>query len=438
MVNVNDFKNMSDNDMLDAAIKNRGADGVVIIPPRKSDIEPERDFWLLDRAVLLPSNTTVILMNSKIKLSDKCRDNFFRSDNCGMGITENPPLENIHIKGIGKCMLEGADHPRATGDGSKTLKVICPHDPEDIVKYADWVPEERRSIDKLTFLDIHENTYGTDAGKEGESQKGDWRNIGILFACVSDFSIENITIKESHAWAISLENCTRGFIEKIHFDARMSKLIDGMLQNIENEDGVDIRNGCNHITISDISGETGDDVVALTAGATNKKRHSGGVVGTTHVMHNDWTRRDPNIHDIIIRNVRAYSSLCWAVRLLTKNTKIWNVVIDGIVDTSPKETECGLMIIGDMDATYPVLTDVNVDNITNVTINNVIYNNKREAIRVDECLKDSVISNVISSCSTHPVFSTQFDGAFVNVKFSNIQHPDGIETIGNFWKYYKG
>ena len=232
MINVNDFKNMTDNEMFDAAIKNRNADGIVLIPPRQSDIESERTYWLLDRAILLPSDTTVILMNSKIKLSDKCRDNFFRTANCGIGITENEALSNIHIKGIGKCVLEGADHPRATGDGSKTLKRICPYKPDDIIKYADWVPEERRSVDKLTFEDMHAYTYGTDADNPNESQRGDWRNIGILFACVSDFSIENITIKESHAWAISLENCNHGYIEKIHFDARMSKFIDGMLQNI--------------------------------------------------------------------------------------------------------------------------------------------------------------------------------------------------------------
>jgi hypothetical protein len=332
-----------------------------------------------------------------------------------MGITENPPLENIHIKGIGKCMLEGADHPRATGDGSKTLKVICPHDPEDIVKYADWVPEERRSIDKLTFLDIHENTYGTDAGKEGESQKGDWRNIGILFACVSDFSIENITIKESHAWAISLENCTRGFIEKIHFDARMSKLIDGMLQNIENEDGVDIRNGCNHITISDISGETGDDVVALTACATNKKRHSGGVVGTTHVMHNDWTKREKDIHDIVIRNVVAHSYLCFVVRLLPALANIYDVVIDGIVDDADNCQAAGTLLLGDMDD----YGENKPDSMRNVTISNIICNS-RNAISLQGFLTDSVISNVVNknpNCSALTV--TREDG-MNNVNTFNI------------------
>ena len=71
MVNVNDFKGLNDSEIINKAIENRNPDGIVLIPPRKSDIEPERDFWLIDNAILLPENTTVILQNCKIKLSDK-------------------------------------------------------------------------------------------------------------------------------------------------------------------------------------------------------------------------------------------------------------------------------------------------------------------------------------------------------------------------------
>ena len=67
MVNVNDFLKHSDNEALDAAIAARGADGVVVIPPREH--ADGRDFWLLDRAILLPANTTVLLQSCKIKLS---------------------------------------------------------------------------------------------------------------------------------------------------------------------------------------------------------------------------------------------------------------------------------------------------------------------------------------------------------------------------------
>ena len=125
MVNVNSFKGINDSEIINKAIENRDADGIVLIPKRVSDVEPERNFWLLDSAILLPENTTVILQNCKIKLSDKCRDNFFRSANSGMGIEFPERIKNIHIKGEGSCLLEGADHPRAVGDRSKILANPC-------------------------------------------------------------------------------------------------------------------------------------------------------------------------------------------------------------------------------------------------------------------------------------------------------------------------
>ena len=169
MVYANDFFGKSDADVLNSAIENRGCDGIVVIGPRISDTEPERHDWLLDRAILLPSNTTVVIQNCKLKLSDRCRDNFFRSANCGLGIEENEPLFNIHIRGEGAAVLEGADHPRATGDSSKILKNPCPFTVEDICKHADWIEEQRRTPEQITFADRHDYSYGTDAGKEGES-----------------------------------------------------------------------------------------------------------------------------------------------------------------------------------------------------------------------------------------------------------------------------
>jgi hypothetical protein len=417
MVYANHFLGNTDSDILNTAIENRDSDGIVIIGPRKSDREPERNYWLLDNAILLPSNTTVILQNCKLKLSDRCRDNFFRSANCGLGIEENEPIFNVQIKGEGNAVLEGADHPRATGDESKTLKRPCPFTVEDICKYADWVEEQRRSPEKITSSDRHHYSYGTDAGKEGESQTGDWRGIGILFASVSHFSISGITVRESHGWAISLEDCSDGHVENIHFDARMNKMIDGMLQNMENQDGIDLRNGCHDIAISDITGETGDDVVALTAIASGTYR-PGGSLGNTHVMHSDWTRRNPDIYNITIRNIRAYSSLCFLVRLLPCECSIYNVMIDGVIDTSPKNVSCGCIFLGEKDMIYGKNLP---ESLRNITISNVIYNNtKTAAIRVDGYLQDSTITNVIATRSGFPIVSVLRENGLKNVKVSNI------------------
>lgn len=425
MVYANDFFGESDADILNSAIENRGRDGIVVIEPRKSDKEPERCDWLLDRAILLPSNTTVIIRNCKLKLSDRCRDNFFRSANCGLGIEENEPLFNIHIKGEGCAVLEGADHPRATGDSGKILKNPCPFTVEDICKHADWIEEQRRSPEQITFADRHDYSYGTDAGKDGEAQTGDWRGIGILLACVNGFSISGITIRESHGWAISLEDCANGCIEKIRFDARMNKMIDGMLQNMENQDGIDLRNGCHDITISDITGETGDDVVALTAIASPEYR-PGGSLGSTHVMHSDWTRRDPDIYNVTIRNVRAYSSLCYLVRLLPCECSIRNVIIDGVIDTSPEDVVCGGIFLGEKDQVYGRNLP---GSIRNITISNVIYNNIKKAIRVDGYLQDSTITNVVAMRTQFPVVSVLREGGLQNVSVSNVVSGNGTPSV---------
>lgn len=417
MINVNDFKGLTDNEIIENAIKNRDSDGTVLIPPRNSDIEPKRNWWSLDRAILIPENTTVILRNCKIKLSDKCRDNFFRTANCGMGIAFPEKIHNVHIKGEDHCVLEGADHPRATGDGSKVLANPCPYTDEDLCKYAYWVSEERKKSGKPNFDEKHNWSYGTDADKQDESVYGDWRGIGILFANTDDFSVENIHIDYSHGWGISLEACTNGSIEKICFNACMSKEIDGMLQNMENQDGIDIRNGCHNIIISDITGRTGDDLIALTAIANeNEDFIPGGSLKTTHVMHNDWTKRDKDIHDIIIRNVMGYSQLCFLIRLLPCNSRIWNVVIDGVVDTSPDDLEAfGGLLLGDLDGYGINLTD----SMRNISISNVICN-RPSAVLIQGYLSDSVVSNITNRKYNCPAVIVSRKDGIKNVKMSNL------------------
>ena len=413
MVNANDFYGVCDSDILNAAVAARGADGIVIIPPRAAD--PERDWWSLDRAILLPSNTTVVLQNCKLKLSDACRDNFFRTANAGIGIADPEPVENIHILGEGNAVLEGADRPRATGDSGKILTNPCPYEVEDIIAMAPWVPEEHRSADKLGFAERHIHTFGTDAGKEGESQYGDWRNVGVLFANCTNFSLSGFSVVCAHGWGISLEACACGRVERIRFDACMSKVIDGLRQNMENQDGVNLRNGCHDIIVSDITGCTGDDVVALTAIA-DAGSVPGGSLHYHHVMHNDWNRREADIHDVIVRNILATSHLCHILRLLSCECRIYNVVADGIVDTAEEPVHHGAVILGEADGSYGRNLP---DGLHHVTISNVI-SNATGCINIYGYLTDSVISNVINKNSGKPVLKVRRENGTRNVMTSNL------------------
>lgn len=399
MIDVNSFPGKTDSDILDNAFQNIGSDGVVVIPPRCQAVEPERTWWCIDRAICIPANTTVVLRNCRIKLSDRCRDNFFRSANCGFGFPDPQPISHIHIRGEGSCILEGADHPRATGDGSKILACPCPYDPADLAAIAPWVEPERRSPEALSFWDRHSHSYGTDCGKEDQSQYGDWRGVGILFANVHHFSVENLTVVRSHGWGLSFEACSFGTIRNITFEACMYGHIDGMRHNMENQDGIDLRNGCHHILITDIFGQTGDDVIALTAYKPATPL-PGGSLCTTHVMHTDYTRREADIHDIVIRNVVAESHLCYLVRILPGDTHIRNVVIDGIVDTSKEPgRNFGTFVFG----TRGNYGNSNPGELRNITVSNVVSTGKK-VFDVLGYWSDSTVCNVINKNPDAPMF----------------------------------
>ncbi len=352
------------------------------IPVRRPDAESSRTFWLIDSAILLPGNATLILDNCRIKLSDRCRDNFIRSANCGCGIGEIAPLENIHILGIGNAVLEGADHPRATGDSAKILG---------------------------------ERTYGTDAGKPGETQNGDWRNIGILLARVRNFSIRDLVIRDSHAWAVSLEYCCDGFIRNLAFHSEGGKVIDGVRQTILNQDGLDLRRGCRNIVIDTITGGTGDDLVALTAIGAGEKQ--GGVFGRTEIASAGDPGMCEDIESITLRNIVGHcAGGHHIVRFLnTGGIKMRNIILDGVVDTSPEGVcDYAAVRIGDANPAWGGVTPLG--DTAGFRIVNIL-SRAAQAVLIAGSLADSIISDVINgNPDTEPVCCSSGEESLENVE----------------------
>ena len=357
----NDYSG-TDADRINLAIEAAAAvTGRVVVPRINNGGGSPREVWLLDAAIRLRSHVTLELDNCRIKLSDRCRDNVMRSANCGLGIADIQPLRDIHVRGIGRAVLEGADHPRATGDSAKALG---------------------------------KQTYGTDAGRAGESQTGDWRNIGILLAYVEDFSIRNLAIRDSHAWAISLERCADGLLKDLDFASSQVRVIDGARQTILNQDGIDLRQGCHDIRIEDITGFTGDDLIALTA-IPQAGRDSGGLGSTMVSSTANRGEGLDDIHHIAIRNIRGY---CRGghhiVRFLnTSGLRLHDVVLDGLTDTSPAEVRDRAAVkIGDSNPRWGGVTplgDTGGIRLLNLT------NRSQHAVLIAGSLVDSTISNVV-------------------------------------------
>ena len=359
-MNPNDYSG-SDSERIARAARVAFAAGEPLrITARRPDAVSDRQFWLIDSAILLPENATLILENCKIRLSDRCRDNFIRSANCGLGIENVPPLRNIHILGVGHAVLEGAERPRATGDSGKMLG---------------------------------ERTFGTDARRIEEIPVGDWRNIGILLANVHGFSIRNVTIRESHMWAVSLEYCTEGELRSLAFHSSGTRLIDGVRQTVLNQDGLDLRRGCRNITIDTVSGATGDDLIALTA--IGGEPRPCGLPGMSEVCSPQMAGMDETVSGIIIRNVVGYSAGGHQiVRFLnTGGIGMHAILLDGLLDTSPEEVrDIAAVRIGVSNPAWGGVTplgDTAAFQIRNVT------SRARNAVLIAGSLADSMICGVI-------------------------------------------
>jgi hypothetical protein len=237
--------------------------------------------WMIDRAILVPSDFTLELDGACVELRPGTRDNIVR--NAGASATGIVmPDRNIRIVGKNGAVLSG-------GCGN----YFSPN-------------------------------------RSGDSNG--WRSMGILFSGVENYEMSGFMMKETQCWGISQENgCSKGYVHDIVFDDT----------NINrNQDGIDVRKGCHDILIENISGVTGDDTVALTGlrrPAGQPRLHNGFKYPVQ--IGGWWPTDDDDIHDITVRNIRARSAGGdGLVRLLVQDgVKMYNITVSNIVDTTTGE-----------------------------------------------------------------------------------------------------
>lgn len=307
-ISPNQFKG-SDIQRIQAAINAaKGKTNLVVIPAVNSN---GSRIWKIDQAILLPSDMTIMLDNCTIQLSDSCRDNMFRSDNVGIGVTSPAWNRNIHLIGMGEVILKGADNPRSTGDGARQLSL----DPDKDRAAGNW-----------------RISYGTDAGRPGVKQTGDWRNIMILIAQVENFTLKNVKIRNSHAWAVSFERARNVDLSDINIYNPEEITIGDRKVKVFNKDGIDLRQGCKNFKINNISGFTGDDFIALSSLDTKNATHpTNGNINSTMVTASRWFGPQDDTEQIFITNINC-ESICRGVAIRGSDSSgIHHVYIQGMI-----------------------------------------------------------------------------------------------------------
>lgn len=337
--------------------------GKVVIP--RYDMVEKTDVWLLDKAILLPGDMELELNNCKIKLSDKCRDNFIRSANAGLGISNVLPLRNIRITGIGNVLLEGAGNPRSTGDHNKILS----RDPNGFGQ-----------------------SYGSDAGKKGENQRGGWRNHAIILAHVDVFQISGVKLKDYHGHGLVLERCTNGIVKDITFDVRQAVNVLGADRQVLNQDGLGVRFGCKNIIIENCKGRSGDDFINI--GLTDT-RVGAGEENVNVVSGSKYAGESDNISNIYLQNWQDFYSISHrAIRIMpVGKLRIKNVFIENMI-INPLSNQ-GLVIehAGNIKGLFvrniSTCKPVKAQGISDASFRDILYIGEGKAIDIQS--NDSVI-----------------------------------------------
>ena len=255
--------------------------GRVVIP--RYNKRTGRCQWDVDEAVILDSNLEIVLDNCYIRQMDGSMDNVFRNFHDGQERkTLAEEQHDIIIRGVGKAVIDGG-----IGNGltqKTSLQDGRPH--------------------------IH-------------------RNNVILLHNLRDFKLQNFTVCNQRHWAIHLAFVEKGIISGLNLICE---------NNLKNQDGLDLRLGCNNILIENMTGQAGDDFIAL-SGFLSKRVQERYVVEGKSI----------DIHDILIRNIMATSAECTLIALRNQDgIKIYNVTIDHVFDvmTTTEGTKEGQIAFG--------------------------------------------------------------------------------------------
>jgi len=379
-----DFTAGTDSERIQAAIDTAVKTGCnkVIIPRINQKSSSAR--WVIDKTILLPSDITLILDNCYLVMADDVMCRMFENSNSSLpvGRTLAGEQKNIRIIGIGHAVLDGG---------------------------------KDNGLSEYTSL------------KNGFPCVDN--NVTIRLCNVRDFVIDNITIRDQRWWAIELLFSRKGRITNIHFEIINRCGYDEW----RNQDGIDLRVGCNNILIQNITGETGDDTVALTA-LMNPESHE-------YPLRVEG--KDSNIHDITIRDIAAVTNMCALVRLLNQfGHQVYNILIDNVRDISTPVSESKTQkVIRIGEYWYFKGKEENKakhGDMHDITISN-IYSRALSAIHLEMTVKNFHVSNVHVHSDGHYAVTcgrwSVFDHIFMyrpewwDLQKNMIQVPDSTELL---------
>ena len=300
--------------------------------------------YRIDRAILVDSDTTVVIDNCTVKQNDFVFDNMFRGKNV-LTSAVNPylepwdvtPLWNVKIMGKGDAYIIGTDKPQ-TG-------------------YHPFFGEYQRMVGDF---------FG-------------WRTHMFSFSCGVNIEVCNLKLRQTMCWAICFDHCQQVHVHDID-----------IISNVKNGDGVDFRSGCNHCVVENITGFTSDDTVACTALSRGRveKRQLSRYLSFSEPYNCSHENIDGDIHHITIRNIHTGGHHHGVICLAAYGNKVYDIDIENVIETD----DC------DREATVKVYTGYgdgyNKGDIHDIRIDKVVSKKAKYAVMI-ACEAENLVLNGI-------------------------------------------
>ncbi len=323
----------------------------------KENVATVKGKWIIDQAIRIPSNFTLILDGCHLVLANKCYSNVFVNKNhdTEIGKTIKGRDINIKIKGINNPIIDGGNY--------------------------NGLSEKNHNRDGLPPI---------------------WKNNLILFTNVENFTISDINFRNQRWWATNFVYCSNGTLKNLDFcacdigiDSKGNEYhgLDIDKYNevlIKNADGIDLRQGCHDILIENITGFTEDDTIALT-GLLGKLEKTHAVEGLCS-----------DICNVKIKNVRS-TAFCTIVRLLNQSgVKLHDIEIEDVYDTSknsPHVVGGGLYSVRVGDNHLYGTRHSTPDETYNISIKNIVGNG-RYVLSLAGATKNLTYENLSTTSNT--------------------------------------
>ncbi len=282
--NPNFYKNLEDDSaMIQAAVDAARETGEAVRIPRLNE-RTGQPLWEISRAIELYTGSVIYLDNCYLRQADGVYQNIFKNSNNEKpeGYTRKGRQTDITILGFGNATLDGGEH---------------------------------NGMFETNYRDFgYDNCY---------------MNSMFNFINTERIKVRNINITRQRYWSFVFHYSSHIEISGIHYYAPY---------HWRNQDGIDLRSGCSNVLIENISGVTGDDIVAM----TNLRNIYAERMADCHY--------DDSIHNVIIRNIHAVTRNSFVRILNHGGRKIYNVLIDGLMfdcESAPRDPRPGQFVKAD-------------------------------------------------------------------------------------------